>query len=103
MGPLKRVIPHIALCAMSYYFDNEPPCFWGLSNETRCSAAAGPVTVKLRFERERPRENGNGFILVAEEVDIDVHASEGLEIFKFQVRIPEVFLLRANLIRTFAC
>lgn len=42
--------------------------------------------VKLRFERQKPRESGQGFILVAEEADVEVHASEGLEIFKFQVR-----------------
>lgn len=42
--------------------------------------------VKLRFEREKPRESGNGFILVAEEAELEVHASEGLEIFKFQVQ-----------------
>lgn len=50
------------------------------------SAAGGPVMVKLRFEREKPRESGNGFILVAEESELEVHASEGLEIFKFQVQ-----------------
>eukprot|EP00752_Nemacystus_decipiens_P003103 g2874.t1 len=49
------------------------------------SAAAGPVMVKLRFEREKPRESGNGFVLVAEEAELEVHASEGLEIFRFQV------------------
>lgn len=47
----------------------------------------GPVTVKLRFDREKLRENGNGTILVAEEVELEVHPSEGLEIFKFQVRL----------------
>ncbi|CAM9281638.1 unnamed protein product [Ectocarpus sp. 8 AP-2014] len=41
--------------------------------------------VKLRFEREKPRESGEGFILVAQETDVEVHAAEGLEIFKFQV------------------
>lgn len=45
----------------------------------------GPVTIKLRFERERPRMSGSGSILVAEEVELEVHAAEGLEIFKFQV------------------
>ncbi|CAM9150392.1 unnamed protein product [Scytosiphon promiscuus] len=49
------------------------------------SAAGGPVMIKLRFEREKPRESGQGFILVAEETELEVHASEGLEIFKFQV------------------
>lgn len=44
--------------------------------------------VKLRFEREKPRESGEGFILVAQETDVEVHAAEGLEIFKFQVRRP---------------
>lgn len=40
--------------------------------------------VKLRFEKERPRASGYGNILVNEEVDLEVHASEGLEIFRFQ-------------------
>lgn len=44
------------------------------------------MLVKLRFEREKPRESGNGFVLVAEEAELEVHASEGLEIFKFQVQ-----------------
>lgn len=44
-----------------------------------------PVMIKLRFERERPRESGSGSILVAEEVELEVHAAEGLEILKFQV------------------
>lgn len=55
-----------------------------LIRESR-SAASGPVMIKLRFEREKPRESGQGFILVAEETELEVHASEGLEIFKFQV------------------
>lgn len=55
------------------------------------SAAGGPVMVKLRFEREKPRESGTGFILVAEEAELEVHASEGLEIFKFQVRKTAVY------------
>lgn len=46
--------------------------------------------VKLRFEREKPRESGNGFVLVAEEAELEVHASEGLEIFKFQVQQTHV-------------
>lgn len=44
------------------------------------------MMVKLRFEREKPRESGNGFILVVEEAELEVHASEGLEIFRFQVQ-----------------
>lgn len=55
---------------------------------TALSSTGGPVMVKLRFEREKPRESGEGFILVAQETDVEVHASEGLEIFKFQVRRP---------------
>ncbi|CAN0115449.1 unnamed protein product [Ectocarpus sp. 12 AP-2014] len=54
-------------------------------HQAAASSAGGPVMVKLRFEREKPRENGEGFILVAQETDVEVHASEGLEIFKFQV------------------
>lgn len=50
-----------------------------------CSPAAGPVMVKLRFEREKVRESGEGFVVVTDETDLEVHASEGLEIFKFQV------------------
>lgn len=50
-----------------------------------CSAATGPVMVKLRFEREKARESGEGFVVVTEEIDLEVHASEGLEMFKFQV------------------
>lgn len=50
-----------------------------------CSAATGPVMVKLRFEREKARESGEGFVVVTEETDLEVHASEGLEILKFQV------------------
>lgn len=42
--------------------------------------------VKLRFERLKPRQSGEGSILVAEESDLEVHGSEGLEILKFQVR-----------------
>ena len=52
------------------------------------SAAGGPVIVKLRFERKKTRESGEGFILVSEETEIEVHPSEGLDIFKFQVRPP---------------
>eukprot|EP00903_Cladosiphon_okamuranus_P017573 g16186.t1 len=54
-------------------------------HKAAASATGGPVMVKLRYEREKPRESGNGFILVAEETELEVHASEGLEIFKFQV------------------
>lgn len=50
------------------------------------SSTRGPVMVKLRFERLKPRQSGEGFLLVAEEADLEVHASEGLEILKFQVR-----------------
>ncbi|CAM9575191.1 unnamed protein product [Hapterophycus canaliculatus] len=49
------------------------------------SAAGGPVMIKLHFEREKPRESGEGFILVADETELEVYASEGLEFFKFQV------------------
>lgn len=44
--------------------------------------------VKLRFERQKPRQSGEGFVLVAEEMELEVHPSEGLEIFKFQVHPP---------------
>lgn len=52
-----------------------------------CSATAGPITVKLRFEREKPRQSGDGFILVSQEEDIEVDAVEGLDIFRFQVTL----------------
>lgn len=61
---------------------------WVSSDGKLRSAAGGPVVVKLRFELQKPRESGQGFILVSQEADIEVHPSEGLEIFKFQVRNP---------------
>lgn len=43
--------------------------------------------VKLRFERDKPRESGEGTVLVMEEVELEVHPTEGLDIFKFQVGV----------------
>lgn len=43
------------------------------------------MSVKLLFDQEKLRKDGNGFIRVSQEAEVEVHASEGLEIFKYQV------------------
>eukprot|EP00611_Tribonema_gayanum_P022563 TRINITY_DN454_c0_g1_i2.p1 TRINITY_DN454_c0_g1~~TRINITY_DN454_c0_g1_i2.p1 ORF type:complete len:1026 (+),score=334.69 TRINITY_DN454_c0_g1_i2:184-3261(+) len=45
----------------------------------------GPVTVKVKFVRERVRESGTGKILVSEEVELEVDPSDGLDVLQFQI------------------
>ncbi|KAG5179289.1 putative peptide n-glycanase [Tribonema minus] len=45
----------------------------------------GPVTVKVKFVRERVRESGTGKILVSEEAELEVDPSDGLDVLQFQI------------------
>ncbi|CAM9857108.1 unnamed protein product, partial [Phaeothamnion confervicola] len=47
--------------------------------------ACSPIRAKLRLEREKPRQDGSGSVLVFEEVELEILPAEGLEVLQFQV------------------